>query len=155
MTLDQHYQRYLTHPDHLDALFQVVTQRAEMLAWRYQHPDTEAFAQDFVTDLWQRWPLTVKKSFSGLVTKLIRNKLTRDWQQRQRQIPIESPREEEDAADLIARKAVVIRHDDRDLSTITDDRKRKVAAMLLMGYTKQEAADAIGCSLRTIERMAA
>lgn len=155
MTLDQHYQRYLTHPDHQDALLGAVTRAAQHQALCYRHPDPEMFAQDFFIDLWKHWPLNVRKSFGGLIRKLIRNKLARDWHKRQRSVPIESPREEEDTTDLIERKAVTVSGDYRDLTTITDDRKRKIAAMLLMGYTKQEAANAIGCSMRTIERMVA
>lgn len=145
MTLDQHHQRYLTHPDHLDALLVDLTKLATSLAFRYGHPDPEAFAQDEVIRIWQMWPLPVRKSFGGYVYRLLMSRLKDDRRSRTKQRQI-------DVVQTDDREVSIPEYDDRDLSTLTGKRKQ-IAAMLVMGYTQQQVADALDCSTRTISRI--
>lgn len=154
MTLDQHYQRYLTHPDHLDALFQAIHRRAINAARSFHHPDPEEFAQRVCERIYRRWPLMVRKSFSGLVNTSIRRLLTNDARKRKTQVQIVS---DEDADTQHTGDTIYTPSRDayRDVTQIGKPALRKLAEMLIVGHSKQECADALGVSVRSIERMVA
>lgn len=155
MSLNTLYLRSRTDPTYIDRVFQAVHKRAEMLAWRYQHPDPEAFAQDCCTRVWEIWSkLPETRSPGGYMVGVIKKELRNQWGKRQQQIPVEQT-EDDDGTHIADRRVITTRGEDRDVTVITDERKRKIAALLVLGYSVVEIAHQMGCSIKTIKRIAA
>lgn len=147
MTLDQLYHRYTSDPTKLDNLLSRVTDYSTSIARNIRHTDPEDIGQRVTIKVWKQWKkYTGKGSFAGWVSRMTRNMMLDDFRASD---PVDQPSE---ASEEEQTTTTYLDSQDRDFTALPEEMHR-IAAMLRMGYTRQEVADKIGCSVRTLERV--
>lgn len=146
MTLDQLYPQYLSDPTKLDSLLRRVTSYATSIARNMRHSDPEDIGQRATIKVWQQWTsFDGSGSFAGWVSRITRNLVIDGYRG-------DDPVEQMDDDTSEPACLPPTWNAERNFESLTGD-IGKIAAMLSMGYSRQETADALRCSVRTLERI--
>lgn len=146
--LNELYQQYR---DDTDQLLEGVHRYALAKARTYQNIDAEAAAQDIALRVWETMRSfdPERGDFRSWVAVLTRNYLN-SCHRNGKRVRVEQEPEDGRLGEMnVMSPAGEPTH--YDITKLPED-IRKIAARLVLGYTKQEIADQLGCSTRTVER---
>jgi len=145
-SLDTLYVRYTTDPCQLDSLLESVRRYALSIARKYGHPDAEDAAQQISVKAWRALiRFSRRSSFRSWVHGIAKRYLIDEIREAKRK-PMLSVPETEETSTVIDEPPI------RDFRLLPY-RIHQIAVLLATGHTQAEAAESIGCSVRTLQRI--
>jgi RNA polymerase sigma factor (sigma-70 family) len=151
--INELYLRYLADPTPLDTHITLLRQTQQYvlaIAQRDGHPDPEAAAQEIIIRVLKAIVRVKCDSYKSWVRMIARNYLRDDARRRKRDVRAQQM--DPDMDPHIAQCLDIARQPVRDFKSLPG-KLRKIATLLALGDSRQQIADALGCSRQTIDRI--